>query len=275
VIYIILGGCILKKRITILLAFLSLLGITACGNTMPTVDEVLQKAIEAEKSLKSFSLDTNQIETIKADQKIEASKLTKIRFDYTKEPIGLYIENSMQSNEVNLTFKKYETNGGSYFLQYDGQWRKLPDGSMNPTQIQRDMDISELFRKIKMYANEANIISEGNDYIVTVSLENEKAKEAELFLWSESSSQEEKVVEREKSERKGDEQIVLDLKNISLKYRISKDNYFLRSTTVENTKSGEKFGRKIEHHIISNSIYTRHNEVPQINVPQHIQDSAQ
>jgi len=265
----------LKKRITILLAFLSLLGITACGNTMPTADEVLQKAIEADKSVKSFSLDINQTETIKADQKIEASKLTKIRFDYTKEPIGLYFENSIISNEVNLTLKKYQTNEGSYFLQYDGQWRKLPDDLMNPTQIQKDMDLNELFRQIKMYANEANIISEGNDYIVTVSLENEKAKEAEHFLWSELPSKEEDKLEQEKSEQKGNKQIMLDMKNIVIKYRINKDNYFLMSTALEYTKSGEESGRKIEDHFVSNSTYTRHNVVPQIKVPQHIIKSAQ
>lgn len=265
----------MKKRITILLAFLSLLGLTACGNTMPTVDELLQKAIEAQKSLKSFSVDFVQTQTLTVDHNIEESKITNIRFDYTKEPIGVYFENSIKSDEVNLTLKKYETNEGSYFLQYDGEWRKLPDGSMNPTQIRKDMDLSELFRKIKMYVNEVVIHSEGNDYIVTVSLENEKAKEAEHFLWSELPSKEEDKLEQEKSEQKGNKQIMLDMKNIVIKYRINKDNYFLMSTALEYTKSGEESGRKIEEHFVSNSTYIRHNVVPQIKVPQHIIKSAQ
>ncbi|MDT8979384.1 hypothetical protein RQP50_24400 [Paenibacillus sp. chi10] len=265
----------MKKRITILLAFLSLLGITACGNTMPTVDEVLQKAIEADKRVKSFSLDIVQTQTLTVDHKTQESKVTTMRYDYTKEPIGSYFESSIYSDEVNLTKKMYRTDEGTYFLGYDGQWRKLLDDSMNPTQIQKDMDLSELFRQIKMYANEANIISEGNDYIVTVSLENEKAKEAEHFLWSESPSQEEDNLEKKTSEQKGNKQIMLDMKNIVMKYRINKDNYFLISITFEYTKSGEESGRKIEDHFVSNSTYTRHNVVPQIKVPQHIINSAQ
>ncbi|MCE5171849.1 hypothetical protein LQV63_21450 [Paenibacillus profundus] len=118
-----------KWTAALLLAILAL-GITACGgaeeatgwNTTtaeqkeatPTVDELIQKSMEAGKSLKSFSVERHMKKDVtisQGDQKQDMKFGRKIKIDLNREPLQVYQELIILGQNQDFALKQYAVNG--------------------------------------------------------------------------------------------------------------------------------------------------------------------
>ncbi|SYX81873.1 DUF6612 family protein [Paenibacillus alvei] len=257
----------MKKWTAALVAIMVVLGIAACGNSTPTAGELIQKATDADKTLKSYSMDVHveQVNGIQGDSSKEEKSDITIKTDFTKEPLGFYQDTSIVSDQTNQTIKQYFTKEGA-FSQVNGEWAKVPDElkSQWETNIKSQMSLTQNLDKFKPLEKDSKITVEGNEYIMTTDVSGDKGKELAKTLLSESSGE-------EAAEALGK----MNVKTLTMTYGVNKDTYFPTKSDFTLVLEGEENGQKISISMKVTSTITKHNEVAEIKVPKDVIDSAQ
>ncbi|WP_289354738.1 DUF6612 family protein [Paenibacillus sp. S-12] len=256
----------MKKWKAVLVGIVVVIGLTACGKSTPTAEELIQKATEADKTLKSYSLDVHveQVNAVQGDSSQEQKSDIKIKTDFTKEPLGFYQDTSIVSDQTNQTIKQYFAKEGVY-SQVNGEWAKVPDElkSQWEANIKSQTSLTQNLDKFKSLEKEAKITLEGNEYMMTTDVSGDKGKELAKTLLSESSG-------AEAAEALGK----MNVKTLTMAYGVNKDNFFPTKSDFTLVLEGEENGQKISISMKMTSTISKHNEVAEIKVPKEVVDNA-
>lgn len=288
----------MKKWVTVLLTAILAVGLTACGGekaakggdaeggaqapvtaetsgntetgSVPTVDELIQKATEASKGLKSFSMEVsgnqNIVMTV-GEQKQEQKVDTKSKIDMTKEPLAMYNEIQMSiPGSGDQKFEQYITEEG-IFTNAAGSWMKLPDEQRDQVvaSMQQSASPEKQLEQFKTIASEAKVSEEGGEYILTADVSGDGVKELAKSLMSQSGGENEQTA------------AMLDLMNIKgikITCAVNKETYLPTKTNVEMTMEMSQDGQNVSLEIKMDSTFSKHNEISEIKVPQEVLDSA-
>ncbi|MBG9734848.1 DUF6612 family protein [Paenibacillus alvei] len=285
----------MKKWVALLLGAILVVSMTACGDkkdaagtnssstaqtttdtekkeaSLPTVDELIQKSIDASKSLKNFAMDA-QIKTdltiSQGEQKQEQNTEMKLKSDITKEPFNLYQEMTMTvTGQGEQKIVQYISKDGIY-SQMNGQWTKMPDDMKAQVLegAEKGASPEQSLEQFKSIAKDTKVSEAGNDYILTADLSGDGMKELAKSLMSQSGSNSNPQMAAMLDQ--------MNIKSIKMTYGVNKDTHLPTKSDVDMTMDVEEQGQKVEIHMVMNSTFSKHNEIGEIKVPKEVLDSV-
>jgi len=285
----------LKKWVALLLGAILVVSMTACGDKkdaaganssstaqtttetekkdvqVPSVDELIQKSIDASKSLKNFSMDSQVKQDLtisQGEQKQEQNTEIKLKSDMTKEPFNLYQEMTMNvAGQGEQKVVQYISKDGIY-SQVNGQWTKMPDDMK--AQIlegaEKGASPEQSLERFKSIAKDSKVSEEGTNYILTADLSGDGMKELAKSLMTQSGSNSNPQMEAMIEQMK--------IKSIKMKFGVNKESYQPTISDVDMSMEVEEQGQKVELNMVMTSTFSKHNEIGEIKVPQEVLDSA-
>ncbi|WP_019637066.1 DUF6612 family protein [Paenibacillus fonticola] len=294
----------MKKLTAVLLGAILLVGLTACGKdkeaagananasaatnansaetnanskeapetqALPTVDELITKATEASKDLKSFSMiaDVEQKVTMEQDgEELHENIDISMTMDIQQDPIAMYQEMTMDLGAQGKTeIKQYITDEGIYSL-IDGTWVKLPAESLGDlvAQMEASANPEAQLEQFKSIAGDSKVTEEGDEYILSADLSGEGLKELAKDLMSQAGTgnaeQSEALME------------MMTIKSIKITNAINKETYLSSRADVTMEMEMDIEGQKMTMEMVMKSTISNHNKVEEIKVPQDVIDSA-
>lgn len=235
---------------------------------VPTADELIQKSAEANKKMKSFSMDSDIKQNIvisagenKQEQKINMS----LKVDTTLDPMEMYQEIKMEMpGQVTQDIKQYITQKGIY-SQVDGQWAQIPkeqeqqilDGMKMTTQgPEKQLD------QFKTIAKDAKVSEEGDQYILTADVSGDNLKELAKTYMGQAGGEAAAMLEQ------------MNIKSMKITLGVNKETYFPTKTDVNMVMEMEQEGQKISFEMEMTNGLSKHNEIDKIEVPKEAIDGA-
>jgi hypothetical protein len=155
------------------------------------LQEVMDKAIEVNKNLKSFSMEMDMNQTITSDQQEEPVKMdSSITADMVMEPLAMYqvmkmdmsAMTGMESSEEmpeEMTMEMYLTQDGFYMNNpMMPGWMKFPSDMYEQmvTMSTAQQDPSEQLKKLQQYVDHFSMESADHTYTLTISMKDEQLK---------------------------------------------------------------------------------------------------
>lgn len=276
----------MKKWIAALLSALLILGATACGGgekktegdkptsgqsankesaAKPTAEELIQKAADASKSVKSYSkeieIKQTGTSTIKGEKQ-DLKQAAKLKADFIKDPLQTYQEIKMSgTNQKDQEAKRYITNDGIY--EYEREWRERPNKDKEE-QMADLLHLEKPLEKVKDVAKDIKIAEEGNDYILTAELSGNDQKDLIKSHFEQFVNVEKliKLVEK------------MDIKTAKFKYAIHKNTFLPTKYETDLTLNLEEKEETFSGQFTITNTISKHNEVGEIKVPQEVLDAV-
>ncbi|WP_216830355.1 DUF6612 family protein [Alkalihalobacterium elongatum] len=144
------------------------------GTTDLSVDEVIQKSIEAMNKLESYTMEMNNDQELQVPGEDPFSMTMTMVADITMEPLRLYQKMTMQGLEENvevLETESYFTEEGMFVQDtMVGGWVKFPEEfSQEILQAsQQQMNAEEQLKLFKQFAEETELTEDETHYILSV-----------------------------------------------------------------------------------------------------------
>ncbi|RCX20664.1 hypothetical protein DFP94_103396 [Fontibacillus phaseoli] len=293
----------MKKWTAALLGAILVLGITACGKekaadggeangaangsanqavaetgtnapaeaAVPTVDEMIQKATEASEKLKSFSMDAKVNQNIviaQGDQKQEQKVDMTMKIDMVKDPLAMYQIMDMNMGEQgSQNVEQYITQEGIY-SKMNGAWVKLPDETRDELLASMEQSASPeaQLKQFKSIANEAKVVEEGDEFVLSADLSGDGLKELAKSLMSQSGGENEQTAAMLEQ---------MDIKNIKISYAVNKETFLPSKSTVAMAMNMDVEGQSVSLDMTMDSTISKYDEIDKIEIPQEALDSAQ
>lgn len=288
----------MKKWVALLLGAILVVSMTACGDKkeskdaagtnssstaqtttdtekkeapLPSVDELIQKSIDAGKSLKDFSMESQvkqDLTVSQGEQKQEQKTEIKLKSDMTKEPFNLYQEMTMNvAGQGEQKILQYITQDGIY-SQVNGQWMKQPDdmkaqvleGAKNGVNPEQSLE------RFKSIAKDTKVSEEGSNYILTADVSGDGMKELAKSLMTQSGSNSNPQMDAMIEQMK--------IKSIKMKFGVNKESYLPTISDVNMSMEVEEQGQNVALDMVMTSTFSKHNEIGEIKVPKDVLDSA-
>ncbi|MEQ7052778.1 DUF6612 family protein [Paenibacillus alvei] len=282
----------MKKWVALLLGAILVVSMTACGDKkdaaganssstaqtttetekkdaqVPSVDELIQKSIDASKSLKGFSSEgqvKQDITISQGDQKQEQNTDIKVKSDITKNPFNLHQEMTMSVGGQEQKIVQYITKDGIY-SQMNEQWTKAADVKAEVLEgAEKGVSPERFLEQFKTIAKDTKVSEEGTNYILTADLSGDGFKELAKAL-SQSGSGSNPQMEAMLEDMK--------INSIKMKFGVNKESYQPTISDIDMSMEAEEQGQKVELKMVMTSTFSKHNEIGEIKVPQEVLDSA-
>ncbi|MGG6310884.1 DUF6612 family protein [Paenibacillus macerans] len=286
----------MRRWTVVLLGVILAFGMTACGqekgangagdggaaqngtnnaqgageNNALTLDELIQKTMEASDGLNSFSMEASvnqNISMTQGDQKQDQKVDMTMKIDTTKDPLEMYQEIQMSvPGSGNQEIKQYITDEG-VFSNMDGNWMKLPDNTKDQllTGLEQSVSPEKQLEQFKSIAGETKVTEEGDEYVLTAEVSGDGVKELAKSLMDQSGSANEQTAAMMEQ---------MNIKDIKITYAVNKETFFPTKSNIEMTLDMEAEGQSVSLEMKMNSTISKHNELAEIKVPQEVLDSA-
>ncbi|WP_410771818.1 DUF6612 family protein [Fontibacillus sp. BL9] len=238
---------------------------------VPTVDEMIQKATEASEKLKSFSMDAKVNQNIviaQGDQKQEQKVDMTMKVDMVKDPLAMYQVMDMNMGEQgSQNVEQYITQEGIY-SKVDGTWVKLPDETRDEMLASMEQSASPeaQLEQFKSIANEAKVVEEGDEFVLSADLSGDGLKELAKSLMSQSGGENEQTAAMLEQ---------MDIKNIKISYAVNKETFLPSKSTVAMVMNMDVEGQSVSLDMTMDSTISKYDEIDKIEIPQEALDSAQ
>ncbi|MUG67930.1 MULTISPECIES: DUF6612 family protein [Paenibacillus] len=292
----------MKKWTALLLGAILAIGLTACGDAkkdeptaaqtpsseeqstepqetpvneeepkeseLPTVDELIEKAAQASKEMKSFALaaDIEQNFVVSHGEGQEEQSINmKLDSEVTIEPLEMKQNMVMSSPEGNMEMLQYITENGIY-LQMDDEWMKIPEeseGEIRSSIEGVEQSAEQQVEQFKMIAQDTEITEEGDEYVLTADVSGNNLKDLAKSIMDQAGSdpQTEAMIEQ------------MDIKSIKIVYSVNKESYLPMRSDVDMVLTMEAEGQSVELDMKMKSTYAQHNAINKIEVPQEALDA--
>ena len=157
----------MKKLLTLLLALSLLLGLSGCGKATP--EDVLKKAYEKTRELKSFSL-TVDAEASLSGLKMDFDDLLTLKLDKLKEKMpNVEVDFSLSFFGQSLSMKRWMVDGKIYEQDDDGEI-KVSDAQQGEAPDTKDVDILKYVKVLSME-------EDGKNKVLSLEIDMNKIKE--------------------------------------------------------------------------------------------------
>ncbi len=295
----------MKKWTAALLGAILVLGITACGKekvaevgeanaaangsanetvadtganapaedktAVPTVEELIKKATEASEKLKSFSMDAKVNQNIvmtQGDQTQEQKVDMTMKADMVKEPLAMYqVMDMSMGDQGTQNIEQYITQQGIY-SKVDGNWVKLPDENTDQLMASLEQSASPeaQLEQFKSIANEAKVVEEGDEFVLSADLSGDGLKELAKSLMSQAGGENEQTAAMLEQ---------MNINMIKISYAVNKETYLPTKSIVEMAMDMDVEGQSVSLDMKMDSTISKYDEITSIEVPQEALDSAQ
>lgn len=238
-------------------------------SSLPTVDELIEKAAEASKEMKSFALNADVEQNfviVQGDEKFEQAMNIKLDSEITLEPMEIKQNMVMESPEGNVEMMQYVTEGGIYMLM-DDQWMKIPaesEGEIRSSFEGIENSAEEQVQQFKTIAQDTQISEEGDQYILTADVSGNNLKELAKSIMDQAGSNDPQTAAMIEQ---------MDIKNIKILYSVNKETYLPVRSDVDMLMTLEADGESVELDMKMKSTYDKHNAIDKIEVPQEALDA--
>lgn len=233
-----------------------------------SAEELLNKAQEATKELKSYNMVANIDQSMTLNGEENASK-TSMNTDIVLDPaISGYQEIKADAAGTSTDIKQYIT-ADAIYMEVEGQWRKLPEEqrSQMMSTLESGSNLEASFDQFKSVASDMKVTEEGDDYVLTASLSGDKIKSMASDMLGGSDEQSAAALDQ------------MNIEEMNLTYALNKETFYPTKSLIDMTMSAESGegdqAMSMSMHMIMDSTISKHNEIEAITVPQDVVDSAQ
>ncbi|MDO3411881.1 hypothetical protein QWJ34_19115 [Saccharibacillus sp. CPCC 101409] len=242
-----------------------------------SAEELLNKAQEASKELKSYNMVADIEQNMSMGGQEQASK-TKLSTDIFLDPISAH---QIITTDAGATgeIEQYITQDDIYTKMGD-QWTKLPEE--NKAQVMSSLegtaDLDTSFEQFKSVAKDMKVTEEGNNYVLTADLSGEDLKKMAGEMLSQQSGGTDVAAMLEQ----------MNIEKMHMVYAIDKETSYPTETNVDMTmtmdgaalaeagaEAPEGEDMNISVNMVMKSTISKHNEIKEITVPKEVTDSAQ
>ncbi|MFC7677956.1 DUF6612 family protein [Paenibacillus sp. GCM10028914] len=245
-------------------------GETSKEETLPTVEELIQKSAEASANMKSFAMESDIKQNIvvgEGENKQEENVDMTMKVETTLDPMEMVQEMEMDiPGQGKQNIKQYITQNGVY-SSADGQWFQLPEE--NVKEIMSAMETTsdgpeKQLEQFKSIAKDTKVSEEGDSYILTADVSGDSLKELAKSYMNQTGGNDQTAAMME----------LMDIKSMKIIYGVNKETYLPTDSNVDMVMSMEQEGQTISFDMKMKSKYSKHNEIDKIEVPQEALDSA-
>ncbi len=232
-----------------------------------SAEELLNKAQEATKELKSYNMVANIDQSMTLNGEENTSKTT-MNTDIVLDPISGYQEIKADAAGTSTDIKQYIT-ADAIYMEVEGQWRKLPEEqrSQMMSTLESGSNLEASFDQFKSVASDMKVTEEGDDYVLTASLSGDKIKSMASDMLGGSDEQSAAALDQ------------MNIEEMNLTYALNKETFYPTKSLIDMTMSAESGegdqAMSMSMHMIMDSTISKHNEIEAITVPQDVVDSAQ
>ncbi|UAC47637.1 hypothetical protein K6959_13360 [Bacillus aquiflavi] len=278
----------MRKTLSLIATFMFVLFLAACNQTAEPVDkqgkegdkkeetkeltleEVMEKSIEASESLKSFAVQMDMDSNMKVADESMSFK-SNIDMDYIVEPLAVHQNMKLTSieEEGELEMEIYFTKDGVFVHDpVEQQWSKFPNEMFDQISQLTDQQTNpaEEITNLKEFADDLEFKQDDKNYIILLDASGDKFTE---FL-------QEVLKETMPKDVPLDEQLLKDMKINKLNYEIfvDKKTFYPSALNVDMEMEMAVEGQTlvIEQKLEGN--YSKFNEIKEIKVPQEVLDNA-
>ena len=238
---------------------------------LPSVDELIQKGVEASQGLKSFSMESAIQQSIvvgAGDQQQEQNVNMEMTADVVVEPVEMYQEMKIEMpGEGTQEVNQYITQNGIY-SQVDGQWFQLPEEMVQSVMAgveQTAQAPEQQMEQLKSITEDTKVSEDGDNYILTADVSGENVKKlAETYMNQTGTVDEQTAAIMEQ----------MNIKSMKIVYGVNKETYLPTVTDVNMVMDMEEEGQSITISMVVTGMISKHNEIEKIEVPQEALDSA-
>ncbi|WP_172250750.1 DUF6612 family protein [Saccharibacillus deserti] len=237
---------------------------------VPTAEELLNKAQEASKELKSYNMvaDVDQSYTLNGEETVSK---TSMNTDMIVDPISAYQQITTESAGTKSEIKQYITKDAIY-TGMDDQWTKLPEENREQVMasLESTANLENSFEQFKSVAEDMKVTEEGDDYILTANLSGDKIKSMASKVLGQSGTDEESAAALDQ----------MNIEEMKLTYAVNKETSYPTQSVVDMTMSmngdaGEGTEMNMSMHMVMDSTISKHNEIKAIEIPKEVVDGAQ
>lgn len=233
-----------------------------------SAEELLNKAQEATKELKSYNMVANIDQSMTLNGEENTSK-TNMNTDIVLDPeISGYQEIKTEAAGASTDIKQYIT-ADAVYMEVEGQWRKLPEEqrSQMMATLESGSNLEASFDQFKSVASDMKVTEEGDDYVLTASLSGDKIKSMASDMLGGSDEQSAAALDQ------------MNIEEMNLTYALNKETFYPTKSLIDMTMSAESGegdqAMSMSMHMVMDSTISKHNEIEAITVPQDVVDSAQ
>ncbi|CAM3962989.1 DUF6612 family protein [Saccharibacillus endophyticus] len=233
-----------------------------------SAEELLNKAQEATKELKSYNMVANIDQSMTLNGEENTSK-TNMNTDIVLDPaISGYQEIKTDAAGASTDIKQYIT-ADAVYMEVEGQWRKLPEEqrSQMMATLESGSNLESSFDQFKSVASDMKVTEEGDDYVLTASLSGDKIKSMASDMLGGSDEQSAAALDQ------------MNIEEMNLTYALNKETFYPTKSLIDMTMSAESGegdqAMSMSMHMVMDSTISKHNEIEAITVPQDVVDSAQ
>ncbi|RBW67833.1 DUF6612 family protein [Bacillus taeanensis] len=245
------------------------------------LQEVMDKAIEANQNLKSFSMEMDMNQTITSDQQPEPVNMdSSITADMVMEPLAMHqtmtmdmsamagMENSGEMPQE-MTMEMYLTEDGFYMNNpMMGGWTKFPSDMYEEmmTMSTAQQDPSEQLKKLQQYVDHFSMKSDNTTYTLTISMKDEQLKK---FMEEEMKNI---MPEFEMTPEMMEE---MKINNLEYTFVVNKETFYPEKFNMTMDMEVNAEGEKVNMTQKASGTYSNFNGVDEIVVPDEVKQNAQ
>lgn len=289
----------MKKWITIPMASLLLIVLSACNSTAEpatdseeavgsqeeskkselTLEEVYEKAIERQNELKSSSADIKMAQKMtfgNGTENFEMNTTSDMKMDIIVEPLESYMDGTVQmadpetGEDTKLDMEMYMTEEGLYMHDSETkQWLKLPSEQFDAIvgQTANQVDVSDQLKQLQTFIDDFKFEQTDAEYILTLSAASE---EFSKFILEQMQISE--MIGMAEEEKEMFENMSFD--NVNYVITIDKETFDIHKMDTIVDMTLEMEGESVTVSTDAKIAFNNFNGVEDITVPQEVIDQA-
>lgn len=238
--------------------------------TVPTLEELIKTASEANSELKSYAMDISMAQNIvmeQGEQKQEQKISTTMKGEYIHDPLQMHIATTMDVAGQKQDIEQYVSKDGMYML-VGGTWNHTKDASIDELvkSTNETANVGDQLDQFKTISDQTTIAVEGDKYVISADVSGDQIKTLAKELMAKNAGDNAAQMNQ-----------MLDMMNITdmkLTTTIQKDTLFPVSSKVKLIMSMEQDGQKMSMDMDVNASFDKHNAISEITIPQEALDSA-
>lgn len=274
---------VLKMKNSLLAVFsgLSLLGMTACGETTSedgmSVKEILNKSISTMESLDSYSMTMDMSQVMNMGEEEGMAFDSTADLSLTMDPMTMKQTTKMDMGDLGMgeegdfEYLSYFTEKDGFFVEEPGmgQWLKLPENMMSDMLAMSDTQLSpeEQLKPFMDYTSNLSVDTMDDSYIITLSGD---GVDMEEFM-AQMSGMGIEGMDPMLSEMMGD----IDIQSLNYEIVIDKDTFYQIESNIDMTISMDIMGESIRTEQTIHMNLSEFNAVNPIEVPQDVLENAE
>lgn len=237
-----------------------------------TTEQVLTKAMEVSKEVKSFEMSMDADVTMDIDGETIDAKTSMVS-QMNMDPLLIYQKMKMSAEQEgeSLAMEMYMTKDELYvYSPEEDMWMKMPneDGEMlELAQLQQEANISQQLESMKSYIDSFNLTEKEDVYELQFAGEGE---ELQKFI-------EEVALQNFNAEQVEFIQQSLDqfnIENLKYTYTLNKETFYPKTFIVDMTMTIEEDGSTMKMTQKMNSSFSKFNELNDLSIPEDVMNNA-